>query len=227
MNKFLSIVVLATAAVASLSADHMGVMSSDRSGEKMNSHELVEHVLSFKNKVSGKTLEFPSSLVKEGMGLKAKMLRMAADSLRECGELNFKAGSAQAKQYDQAAEKAEALATALEGLPVNKTMKKTFDKVDEWIQFKIEKKQLKARFFKEIAKQLNDKEMEKKADKFASMVEKFKTKLEEESSEQSSEESSASEETEGTGCPVNNQTDNPGNPGSEEEATVILEEEQE
>jgi hypothetical protein len=200
IQKFLSILVLAGTAVTSLSAHHMCEMSSGRatgSGEMMTHHDMMRDMMTLKKKIKGKTLTFPGSLAKEGMAIKAKMLRMVAQSLKECGKLNFKAGSAEMKKYEQAAQKADALATAFEGLPVNKTVKKKFDKVDEWMNFMVEKKQVKARFLKEIAKQLGDSEMERKADKFASMVEKFKNMMQESSTGEES-----GEPMESRGCSV-------------------------
>lgn len=220
MKKFLSIVVLAGAAVTSLAAVPM-TMSTGRSAERMAPEEMVKDMMSFKNKLRGKTLELSGSLMKEDMALHAKMLNMASEALKQCGKLNFKAGSPEMKKYDVASQKAAALATALQGLPVKTTMKKNFDKIDDWMQFMVDKKQLKARFLKEVAKKLNDPEMEKKADKFASMAAKFKTMMAEESTE-----SEATEEAEVAGCPLSDQSEQQNtNPG--EEVVVVMEEDQE
>ncbi|MBA2307499.1 hypothetical protein H0W26_05180 [Candidatus Dependentiae bacterium] len=241
MKRILSIVVLAGATL-SLSADHMD-MSSGRSSEKTGSHEMMHQemmkdMMSFKNKVKGKTFELPGSLEKDVMTVKSSMLKTVAESLRDCGKLNFKSGSSEMKKYDQAAEKAEALAESLQSLPIKKTMKKKFDKVDDWMKFMVQEKQIKARLVKEVAKQLNDPEMKKKADKFASMVDKFSTKMtdkstaDEDSDEsttgEKSDESTAGEESEeskeSTGCPVNDDADQE---SSQEEEIVVTEEDQE
>ena len=208
MKKILSILALTTAMVTSVSAFHTG-MTAGTSGEKMVPGQMMEALLSLKQKLSGKTLELPASLEKEEVSLKVRLFRLIGEALRDCAKLNFKEGSAAMKKYEEAAQKVEDAADALENLPANKSLKKKFteERFDEMMNLMADKKQFKARLLREIAKQIDDEKLAKVADKFAEKAEKFKTMLAE-SKESSTDESST--DTERTGCPPVDESDDSG-----------------
>ncbi|MBA3751474.1 hypothetical protein H0X06_01555 [Candidatus Dependentiae bacterium] len=181
MKKLLSAVLIMAASTGFISAHSDNTMKTGNTQENMAALEnMMKEMISFKKKIDGKTFTMPGDLIKDWSELKAEKLRVGAEELRDCGKENFKAGSPQMKKYEQAARSMETLASTIEALPVNKTMKKTFKNVSEWMDLKSRKGELKAETMKEIARQLNDKDMEKKADMFASLIEKHKDMMSEE-----------------------------------------------
>lgn len=164
-------------------------MAQDQMSDAMQM--MMDDMMALTKKVSGKTLSLPGSLQKDAVAVKAKMLNMVAEALRECGKLNF-SGKAEEKKYEQAAQKAEAFAAALKALPVKSVMKKSFKNAEAWMKIKLEMHEIKARYLKAIGKDLKDKDIEMKADKFASMIEKYKNMASEEESQTMPEEEESS-----------------------------------